>query len=272
MENIMYNPLKQRKKHKGFWSGFAGALAGIGGSLLSGSEERSASAKAYDRQKEFYQNRHQWEVKDLEAAGLNPILSALGQPPMPTIQTSKVPDYGASASSALQTKANIDLLEEQKNTESAKAMKEAVDAAIKLKEVDLVGLDIMALVNSLPKTIQGTIKALVGASNNPNSAKDQKIGDDKIKFGVPILDKLKSSGSKYGEKTLWDSLKTAGDNLVPVGIGSTVGRVSSFQVLRNKLRDELKKRPEYKNASPSKKAYMLQLADRKAREMSKGRR
>ncbi|RAS55771.1 hypothetical protein [Phascolarctobacterium faecium] len=46
------------------------------GSLFSFGMNSSSAKAAYNRQKEFYQNQHQWEVADLKKAGLNPILSA----------------------------------------------------------------------------------------------------------------------------------------------------------------------------------------------------
>lgn len=56
------------------------SIASIGGSLLSGHLNNSAAAAqqatAINANREFYQNRHQWEVEDLRKAGLNPILSA----------------------------------------------------------------------------------------------------------------------------------------------------------------------------------------------------
>lgn len=56
------------------------SIASIGGSLLSGRLNNSAASAqqstAINANREFYQNRHQWEVEDLRKAGLNPILSA----------------------------------------------------------------------------------------------------------------------------------------------------------------------------------------------------
>ena len=56
------------------------AAIGAAGSLLGGAASsagaKSANAAQIEASKEFAQNKHQWAVKDLKAAGLNPILSS----------------------------------------------------------------------------------------------------------------------------------------------------------------------------------------------------
>lgn len=47
----------------------------IGGLTGSNSSAKKAATVAYERQKEILQNQHQWEMKDLEKAGLNPALT-----------------------------------------------------------------------------------------------------------------------------------------------------------------------------------------------------
>ena len=59
-----------------------GGLLSAGATLLGGVMQNKASAKAASVANDFtteqLQNRHQWEVQDLLAAGLNPILSIGG--------------------------------------------------------------------------------------------------------------------------------------------------------------------------------------------------
>lgn len=55
-----------------FWSG----LAGVAGSLWSSSQNQASANASMAFQKEVLQNRNQWAVNDLKAAGLNPILAA----------------------------------------------------------------------------------------------------------------------------------------------------------------------------------------------------
>ena len=63
-----------------FLSDVAGAVIGAGSSIWSSNKANSAAfemqANSINAQREFMQNRHQWEVEDLRRVGLNPILSA----------------------------------------------------------------------------------------------------------------------------------------------------------------------------------------------------
>jgi len=50
----------------------------LGGAVLEGAFGRSSAKKSISFQREIAQKAHQYEVADLRAAGLNPILSGLG--------------------------------------------------------------------------------------------------------------------------------------------------------------------------------------------------
>lgn len=89
----------------GIIGGPAGAMiGGAAGSILGGSGNPGSSVDAFsagnafnaaeaqkqrDWEQMMYENRHQMEVADLRAAGLNPILSAGGQPPVPSGQSAQ---------------------------------------------------------------------------------------------------------------------------------------------------------------------------------------
>lgn len=73
-------------------------VSGVGTLVSSALSSREAE-KQRKWQEMFYQNRHQWEVADLKAAGLNPILSALnGSAGVPSGAMAQVGDLGASIS------------------------------------------------------------------------------------------------------------------------------------------------------------------------------
>ena len=60
-----------------FLGDIAGAVIGAGSSIWGANQSNSAAfemqANSINAQREFMQNRHQWEVEDLRKAGLNPI-------------------------------------------------------------------------------------------------------------------------------------------------------------------------------------------------------
>ncbi len=99
----------------------------IGGSLLEGMFSRRSSKKSISFQREMAQKAHQYEVADLRAAGLNPILSGTGGGgarasggAMPA-----TPNFSGAASSALALKAQIEntKAQTQKTTEEAAGVK-----------------------------------------------------------------------------------------------------------------------------------------------------
>lgn len=103
-----------------------------GGSLLGGMMTNEANAqsaaKANEFTKEMMKNRHQWEVNDLKAAGLNPILSAHGTPSMGSAQKADVVNPTADAIKGFEAntaravaKANIDNVNAMKETNITQA-------------------------------------------------------------------------------------------------------------------------------------------------------
>ena len=59
-------------------AGALGALGGIASSAMSASSSKALTKMQIEWERERAKNAHQWEVKDLQKAGLNPILSAGG--------------------------------------------------------------------------------------------------------------------------------------------------------------------------------------------------
>lgn len=61
------------------WIGAAiGAVGSILGAKASAKGVAEANEQQWEHTKELYQNRYQWQAKDMKAAGLNPILAATG--------------------------------------------------------------------------------------------------------------------------------------------------------------------------------------------------
>lgn len=114
--------------------GPAALIGGLGfaGSMLSMQNQSSANSKALKWQRYNMQHAHQWEVEDLRKAGLNPILSAGGSgavagsvpnAPLPAIEFGDISSgiqMASSIQSIKESQARIDLLKEQKTSESGK--------------------------------------------------------------------------------------------------------------------------------------------------------
>lgn len=124
-----------------FWDIGATNIAGAALGGFGASSANKAASKAQKREQAFIReqmnNRHQWEVDDLKAAGLNPMLSAGAAPSMGGSPTRQIFDEGAaagagavSATSSRRNSKESDLLEAQEKVAVNTAMREAAQAEL----------------------------------------------------------------------------------------------------------------------------------------------
>lgn len=146
------------------------AAAPLMGGIASGLFGRSSARKSMSFQREMAKKAHQYEVADLRAAGLNPILSGTGGAgarasggAMPS-----TPDFGSSAISSLRLQKEIALLNAQTEGAQNKADIDAPEA--------FVGKEARALLDAGKIKLQKT-KVI------PNtSAKQISIQDSNARF------------------------------------------------------------------------------------------
>lgn len=163
------------------------ALASGLGSVVSGLFGRNSAKSSMRFQKEAAQNAHQWEVNDLIAAGLNPILSGTGgggARPSGGAQ-STMPDLGQAASSALAARR---MNQEIKNLEATelqiKAQTIGIEQANKLKSGPAdIGGDFGDLYNAFKGSVKQNYEK--GKKRHSELLKSYQDMINKRKFNSP---------------------------------------------------------------------------------------
>lgn len=128
------------------WGAIAAGAAGLAGGLLQNEQSRREAAENRKFQEQMSSTSHQRQVKDLKAAGLNPLLSATGGASTPTGAQAPIENIvqGASASAIdasrlrLTSKMNdaqLDNLESQNKLLKAQTNKAQMETHVMSKDV-----------------------------------------------------------------------------------------------------------------------------------------
>ncbi|CDC18646.1 putative minor capsid protein [Clostridium sp. CAG:306] len=147
--------------------GLLGGAGSLGSGMLNFGQQKQMQQRQFDFQERMSSTAHQREVKDLRAAGLNPILSAMNgsgaSTPSGGMGSINTPDYGASiregvaaAAQLGRTKAETNFINQQAMTEQNK--RENFDAQSALMRAEKIGREIENM--NLPKKLKAELKEI----------------------------------------------------------------------------------------------------------------
>lgn len=151
------------------------AFGSIAGGLITNAQNRREAERNRSFQEYMSNTSHQREVKDLKAAGLNPLLSATGGASTPTGAQATMENVASGAiSSALQAgrvkteldvaKQGIATAESAEKLNDANAAKAAVEAAVLSR-----GIPKAEMMNDVFDVVRPFIKKLKGAAQEVNT-------------------------------------------------------------------------------------------------------
>lgn len=166
----------------------AGAVGGLLGGAISAGASHAASNLAWSRQKKVLKHQIRWRVKDLRAAGLNPILAASPGTggSAPSVAMAQVPDFAAAASNAAKAFADVKTKKVERDLKSQQALQSA--AQIELMGTQARGIEAKsALDREITRTnrtqqgmnISSTLQNETNAKNIAANTKTTVFGHDK---------------------------------------------------------------------------------------------
>lgn len=120
-------------------AGVAAGGANVAGSVISGLFARKSAKDQMAFQKDMDSTKHQREVADLKAAGLNPILSAHGGGGSPAGAGYEVPNIGAGVESAVNTALAAKRLRQDIVESRTRSDNNSADYQNKLRVWDYIG-------------------------------------------------------------------------------------------------------------------------------------
>lgn len=242
--------------------GFLGSIGDALAGKLFGSDSRSLMENQQAFTEKQMRMKHQWEVEDLKKAGLNPILSALSAGSIGSSGSAASLGSGESDfSSALQLRKVNQEVKESKARErlyDAQAAKVGVGQPAYEKAAELL----QGLINKFIPANNGNITTGFEASKDTVKELSVRAPSSSAKFpAVRPIDKIIEASTKK-DSWLQKAMKwLAQGELAPI---ETV--LPKDFPTKAKLLAGVKATEDYKKASPEKKAYMLHLAEEKAKE------
>ena len=150
-----------------------GALGDIASGAISSAFQAAAATKAFHRQKMVMKNQIQWRYKDLEQAGINPMLAAGWQGSTANVAMPTMPRFGPLGTAAVSTalnarknaaelkaiKASTQLTNQSTHTAAQLEMKHQADAAMTRTENEMLstGLSAAHSMEAMDKTKTGGV-------------------------------------------------------------------------------------------------------------------
>lgn len=191
------------------WAAAAQAATELLGGLATNLHSAAQAKKARDFTKQMMKSRHQWEVKDLRKAGLNPILSAGGTPSMGSSAMAQTHPMGMDIEKAVET--GIKAASAKDVVRKKKLEKETAVWAPYQAERGLHG-------TWLQNELLGAQKNYVEAQTSESSAR--RVHQELLNIGMAVEGDIDQT--KFGRGARY--IKRVTDQIPPIGLGALIQR------------------------------------------------